>query len=77
MSYNCLNISGGNKISGGKYQAEIEQDLMKTAIKLFLRELVAVNPLYTIVFGVANHQTVVQSKMALAPSRLIEFQCCQ
>ncbi len=39
-----------------------------TAIKLFLREQVAVNLLHTIVFGVANHQTAVQSKMALVPS---------
>ncbi len=48
-----------------------------TAIKRFLRERVAVNQLHTIVFGVANNQTNVQSKMALAPSRLLEFQCCQ
>ncbi len=32
-----------------------------TAIKRFLREQVAVNPLHTIVFGVANRQTAVQS----------------
>jgi hypothetical protein len=43
-----------------------------TAIKRLSREGVAVNPLHTIVFGVAKQQTVVQSKMALAPSRFLK-----
>ncbi len=52
-----------------------------TTIKLFHGKLVAVNPLHTIVFGVVRHQTVLQSKMALAPSWFLRIQmpareCC-
>ncbi len=39
-----------------------------TEVKRFRREWIAVDPLHTIVLGVSRHQTVVQSKTALALS---------
>ncbi len=46
-----------------------------TAVKWFCRERVTVNPLHTVVLGVSKDQTVVQCKMALAPSGFRQFQC--
>jgi hypothetical protein len=37
-----------------------------TAMKRFRRKWIAVNPLYTVVFGMTKHQTIEQSKMTLA-----------
>ncbi len=43
-------------------------------VKRFLRKGVAVHPLHSFVFGVAQHQTVVTSEMTLAPGRGLRFQ---
>ena len=45
-----------------------------TSIKLFCRKQIAVNPLNPTVLGVPQHQTIEQSKMALALGRLLQFQ---
>ncbi len=39
------------------------------------RKWIAVNPLYTVVFGMTNHQTIEQSKMTLAFGWILQFQC--
>ncbi len=44
------------------------------AVKRFLRKGVAVNRLHSFVFVVAQHRTVVESKMTLAPRRGLQFQ---
>ncbi len=46
-----------------------------TAVKWFRRERVAVNPLHTIVLGVAKHWTVVKCEVALALSWVFQIQC--
>ncbi len=46
-----------------------------TAVQWFCRELVAVNPLCSIVLGVSKDQTVVQCEIAIAPSGVRQFQC--
>ncbi len=48
-----------------------------TAIKQFCRERVAVNPFHSIVLCVFKHQTIVRSRMTLAPSWFRQFQCCR
>ena len=45
-----------------------------TSIEHFWRKRIAVNPLHTLVLGVPQHQTIEQSKMALALGRLLQFQ---
>ncbi len=46
-----------------------------TAMKRFRWKWIAVNPLYTVVFGMTKHQTVEQSKMTLVFGRILRFQC--
>ncbi len=46
-----------------------------TAVKGFGGKWIAVNPLETIVFGMTQHQTVIQSKMTLAAGWFLEFLC--
>ena len=45
-----------------------------TAVEGFCRKWVAVNPLGTLVFGMTQHQTVIQSKMTLALGWFLEYQ---
>ncbi len=45
-----------------------------TAMKCFFWKWIAVNPLYTVVFGMTKHQTIEQSKMTLAFRRILQFQ---
>ena len=45
-----------------------------TSMEHFRRKRIAVNPLHTLVLGVAQHQTIEQSKMALALGRLLQLQ---
>jgi hypothetical protein len=44
-------------------------------MKRFCWKWIAVNPLYTVVFGMTKHQTVEQNKMTLAFGRILQFQC--
>jgi hypothetical protein len=44
-------------------------------MKCYRLKWIAVNPLYTIVFGMTKHQTIEQSKMTLACGRILQFQC--
>jgi hypothetical protein len=44
-----------------------------TAMKRFRRKWIAVNPLYTVVFGMTKHQTIEQSKTTLAFGRILQF----
>jgi hypothetical protein len=44
-----------------------------TAMKRFRRKWIAVNLLYTVVFGMTKHQTIEQSKMTLAFGRILQF----
>ena len=46
-----------------------------TAMKRFRWKWIAVNPLYTVVFGMTKHQTLEQSTMTLAFGRILQFQC--
>jgi hypothetical protein len=44
-------------------------------MKQFRRKHFAVNPLYTVVFGMTKHQTIEQSKMTLVFGLFMQFQC--
>jgi hypothetical protein len=46
-----------------------------TAMKQFRWKWIAVNPLYTVAFGMTKHQTVEKSKMTLAFGRILQLQC--
>jgi hypothetical protein len=45
-----------------------------TAMEHFRWKLITANPLHTLVFGVTQHQTIEQGKMALVLGRLFQFQ---
>ncbi len=45
-----------------------------TAMKRFRWKWIAVNPLYTVVFGMTKHQTVEQNRKNLAFGRILQFQ---
>ncbi len=47
----------------------------RTVMKCFSRKWIAVNPLYTVIFGMTKRQIIEQSKMTLAFRRILQFQC--
>ena len=44
-------------------------------MKRFCWKWIAVNPLYTVVFGMTKHQTIEESKMTLSCGWILQFQC--
>ncbi len=60
-------VSGVLAIIGAR-RSDHDHVQAMTAVKGFGGKWIAVNPLDTIVFGMTQHQTVIQSKMTLAGS---------
>ena len=60
-------VEAENRSNTSAYQTE-SGETPKVSIERFRRKRITVNSLHTLVLGVSYHQTIEQSKMALALS---------